>query len=379
MPAALEGLRMVDLSRQLPGPFCSTLLADLGMEVLCVGAPGDPFGGGIPFLGRNKRSMTLNLKNDAGREVLSRLVDGADVVLEGFRPGVTRRLGIDWETLSARNPRLVYCSISGYGQDGPYRDRAGHDVNYLAYAGVLHYVGEEGRAPVIPGVQVADIGAGSLMATVGILAALLARGTTGRGQWVDVSMLDGAVAWNVYHLLLRQLTGGPPRRGAEQITGRHPCYAVYETADRRHVTIGAFEGHFWANLCRLLGCEQFVADQWAEGERRDEMFHFLRAAFREKTLAEWTTLLGDAEVCFGPVNSIDDVFADPQVRHRNMIVDIEGPMGPMRSTGVPIKLSDTPGSIRTPPAIYGEHTDAVLAEIGYSSEQIAALRAAGAV
>ena len=136
---------------------------------------------------------------------------------------------------------------------------------------------------------------------------------------------------------------------------------------------------FWANLCRLLGCEQFVADQWAEGERRDEMFHFLRAAFREKTLAEWTTLLGDAEVCFGPVNSIDDVFADPQVRHRNMIVDIEGPMGPMRSTGVPIKLSDTPGSIRTPPAIYGEHTDAVLAEIGYSSEQIAALRAAGAV
>ena len=142
MPAALEGLRMVDLSRQLPGPFCSTLLADLGMEVLCVGAPGDPFGGGIPFLGRNKRSMTLNLKNDAGREVLSRLVDGADVVLEGFRPGVTRRLGIDWETLSARNPRLVYCSISGYGQDGPYRDRAGHDVNYLAYAGVLHYVGD---------------------------------------------------------------------------------------------------------------------------------------------------------------------------------------------------------------------------------------------
>src|SRR5439155_1538186 len=176
----LDHLRLLDLSRQLPGPFCSTLLADLGADVLTIAAPGDPFGTGIPFLARNKRSMTLNLKSDAGRDIFLRLAAEADVVLEGFRPGVMARLGIGWERLSALNPRLVYCAISGYGQDGPHRDRVGHDVNYLAAAGVLHYVGEAGGPPVIPGVQIADIGAGSLMAAVGILTALIARERPGR-------------------------------------------------------------------------------------------------------------------------------------------------------------------------------------------------------
>ncbi|TMA38231.1 MAG: CoA transferase, partial [Deltaproteobacteria bacterium] len=185
----LGRLRLLDLSRQLPGPFCTTLLADLGAEVLVNAAPGDPFGTGIPFLVRNKQSMTLNLKTEAGRDVFLRLAAGADVVLEGFRPGVMARLGLGWEHLSALNPRLVYCAISGYGQDGPYRDRVGHDVNYLAAAGVLNYVGESGGPPVIPGVQIADIGAGSLLATVGILTALIARERTGRGQLVDVAML----------------------------------------------------------------------------------------------------------------------------------------------------------------------------------------------
>jgi len=179
---ALGGLRLLDLSRQLPGPFCSTLLADLGMDVLVVAAPDDPFGIGIPFLARNKRSMTLDLKHERGRDVFLRLAARADVVLEGFRPGVTARLGIDWETLRARNPRLVYCAITGYGQDGPYRDKVGHDVNYLGYAGVLECIGEAGRPPVIPGVQIADIGGGTLMAAVGILSALWAREETGQGH-----------------------------------------------------------------------------------------------------------------------------------------------------------------------------------------------------
>src|SRR5262245_47317270 len=190
MPSPLARYRMLDLSRQLPGPFCSTLLADLGMDVLAITAPNDPFGTGIPFLQRNKRSMTLNLKAPGGRDVFRRLAAEADVVLEGFRPGVAARLGIDGETLRRDNPRLVYCAISGYGQDGPYRDRVGHDVNYLAQAGVLEYVGEADRPPVIPGVQIADVGAGSLMAAVGILGALIAREATGRGQLVDVAMLD---------------------------------------------------------------------------------------------------------------------------------------------------------------------------------------------
>src|SRR5204863_7983358 len=193
---------------------------------------------GISFLARNKRSMTLNLKHAAGRDVFLRLAAGADVVLEGFRPGLAARLGIDYPTLSAVNPRLVYCAITGYGQDGPYRDRVGHDVNYLGYAGVLNYMGEPNRAPTIPGVQIADIGGGALMAAVGILTALIARERTGRGQLVDVAMLDGAIAWNVYPILLHLLAGEGPERGKTQLTGHHPCYAVYETRDGRHVTVG---------------------------------------------------------------------------------------------------------------------------------------------
>jgi crotonobetainyl-CoA:carnitine CoA-transferase CaiB-like acyl-CoA transferase len=371
----LRHLRLLDLSRQLPGPFCSTLLADLGMDVLVIGAPNDPFGAGIPFLARNKRSMTLNLKTDAGRDIFHRLAAGADVVLEGFRPGVPARLGIDHDTLRAANPRLVYCAISGFGQDGPYHNRVGHDVNYLGYAGVLGYVGEPGRAPVIPGVQIADIGGGGLMAAVGILTALIAREKTGRGQLVDVAMLDGAIAWNVYHVLLWGLTGRPPERGRTQLTGHYPCYAVYETRDGRHLTIGAYEDRFWATLCRHFGREDFIPAQWDEGEKREEMFRFFRAAFREKTLEEWRRELGDEEICFGPVNTLEETFADPQVRHRGMVVG----EGAMRAPGPPIKLSETPASLRTPPARFGEHTEVVLRELGYDDGAIAALRADGVV
>jgi crotonobetainyl-CoA:carnitine CoA-transferase CaiB-like acyl-CoA transferase len=372
---ALGHLRLLDLSRQLPGPFCSTLLADLGMDVLVIGAPGDPFGAGIPFLGRNKRSMTLNLKSDAGRDLFLRLAADADVVLEGFRPGVTARLGIDYDTLRARNPRLIYCAITGFGQDGPYRDRVGHDLNYLAYAGVLNYIGAAGGPPVLPGVQIADIGAGSLMAAVGILAAIVAREQTGRGQLVDIAMLDGAVAWNVYALVLHVLAGGAPARGEAQLTGRYPCYAVYETKDGRHLTVGAYEPHFWATLCRHFGREDFVARQWDEGEQREAMFRFFRDSFRARTLAEWRQELGDLEICFGPVNTLEESLADPQVRHRGMTIGA----GPTLAPGPPLKLSETPASVRTPPPEFGADTDRVLAGLGFDDAEIACLRADGIV
>lgn len=372
----LRHLRMLDLSRQLPGPFCSTVLADLGVDVLTVGMPNDPFGGGIPFLGRNKRSMTLNLKSDEGRDVFHRLVADVDIVLEGFRPGVTARLGIDYATLSAKHPRLIYCSISGYGQDGPYRDRVGHDLNYLGFAGVLNYLTHSDSPPIVPGVQIADIGGGALMAVIGILTAAIAREKTGRGQYIDIGMMDGAVAWNVYHLLLYQLAGTLPKRGAEQMTGHHACFNVYETRDGRYVTVGAYEGHFWATLCRHFGREDYIACQWDAGEKRVEMLDFFRAAFREKTLAEWMAELGEKEICFGPVSTLDEMVLDPQVRHRQMIVDIETPAGPMRGTGTPIKLSDTPASIRTPPPAYGQHTEAELSRLGYDAAAIARMRQA---
>jgi len=219
MSQALSRFRMLDLSRQLPGPFCSMLLADMGMDVVVVASPNDPMGAGIPLLGRNKRSLTLNLKAPEGRAVFHRLARDADVVLEGGRPGGAAKLGVDYETLRALNPRLVYCSISGYGQDGPYRDRVGHDVNYLGFAGVLDVTGIRDGEPVIPGVQIADIGGGALMAATGILTALLAREQTGQGQLVDIGMMDGAVSWQVLNAFNLLAQGTPQVRGRTMLTG----------------------------------------------------------------------------------------------------------------------------------------------------------------
>ena len=367
----LGRFKMLDLSRQLPGPFCSTLLADLGMDVLVLTAPRDPFGMGIPFLARNKRSMTLDLKTPAGRDIFLRLVDDSDVLLEGFRPGVMQRLGFDWDTLRARNPRLVYCAISGYGQDG-------HDVNYLGYAGVLEYCGAPDGEPMIPGVQVADVGAGSLMAAVGILSALMARDETGRGQLVDIAMLDGAAAWNVCHQTIHWYTDQLPQRGKEQLTGHWPCYHVYETRDGRYVTVGAYEPHFWATLCRHVGREDFIPDQFSEA-RRDEILRFFEAAFRAKTMAEWLAELGGKDICFGPVLNIEESYDDPQLRHRGMVLEMETAAGPRRCIGSPIKLSDTPAAMRTAPAMLGQHTDEVLRALGYAAGDIDALRAQGVI
>src|SRR5579871_2027902 len=380
MPPPLAGLRVLDLSRQLPGPFCSTLLADLGADVLMVTAPGDPFAIGIPFLARNKRSMVLDLKAEAGGAVFRRLAARADVLLEGFRPGVTARLGVDYPTLRALNPRLVYCSISGYGQDGPYRDRVGHDVNYLGFAGVLDAVGTAGGPPAIPGVQIADIGGGALMAAAGILAALLAREHTGRGQMVDIAMMDGAFAWQVVNAMRYFAEGLAPARGDTLLTGRYPCYAVYETRDRRHVTVGALEPHFWRRLCEELGFPELVELQFAEGRQREDAFRKVRAKFRERTMAEWVARLADLDVCFGPVATLPEALADPQVRHREMVLEYDDGRGQRRQTlGNPLKLRDTPPTLRTPTPESGQHTDEVLRGLGYSAAEIAGLRAQGVV
>ncbi|MBI3785417.1 MAG: CoA transferase [Deltaproteobacteria bacterium] len=375
----LSHLKLIDLSRQLPGPFCSMLLADMGVDTVCVSNPNDPMGIGIPFLARNKRHMTLNLKSGVGRDILLRLIDEADIVLEGYRPGVPQRLGIDYETLKARNSRLIYCSISGYGQDGPYRDRVGHDINYLGYAGVLNFVGQEDGPPVIPGVQIADIAGGALMATVGILTAIIAREKTGAGQFVDISMLDGSMACNAYHTLMWFITGQLPQRGREQLTGHWPCYSVYETGDGRYVTVGAFEPHFWATLCRYFGREDLIASQWAEGAAREEAFAFFRNAFRQKTQAQWVAELSEVEICFAPVNTLDETFADPQLRHRGMIVEMVGPNDPTMVIGNPIKLSETPASLRSAPPGFGEHTDSVLRGLGLAAQEIAVLRRDGVI
>jgi len=370
MAPPLRNVKLLDLSRQLPGPFCSMMLADLGVDVLVVASPTDVMGLGIPLIQRNKRSMTLNLKSADGKKIFNQLATDADVILEGFRPGVTERLGIDYASMSQLNPRLVYCSISGYGQDGPYRDKVGHDINYLGYAGVLGVSGGAGQPPTIMPVQVADIGGGALMATVGILAALMARAHTGRGQFVDISMMDGSVAWNVFHALMFLVTGQQPQRGQTRLTGHHPCYAVYETKDGKYVTVGALEEHFWRNLCVQLGVEEFITDQFAEGSRREEMFRVIREKFKQKTQAEWLRQLDAVDICFGPANVIAEAFADPQVQARGMIREANG----LKLIASPLKLSDTPPAEPTAPPEFGQHTDEVLRGLGYSAAAIQELR-----
>jgi crotonobetainyl-CoA:carnitine CoA-transferase CaiB-like acyl-CoA transferase len=394
MTQPFAGLRILDLSRLLPGAYCSLLFADLGAEVIKVEEPGlgdyarvtrphfkdSGIGAYFLLLNRNKKSLSLNLKMEAGKLVFRRLVGTADVLLESFRPGVMDRLGFGWASLRALNPRLVYCAISGYGQDGPYRDLAGHDINYLGYAGVLSVTGARGGPPLLPGVQVADLGGGSLLAAFGIAAALLHRATSGRGQFVDASMTDGVVSWLAPYLGPFFATGELPARGEERLNGGWPCYQIFETADGRYLTLGALEPKFWANLCRLLGREDLIPFQYAQGEARDRVEAELRAIFRAKPRDEWVALLRTTDVCAGPVSTLDEVARDPQFQARGLFQEVRHlRAGAVPQVACPVKLSATPGRIETPPPELGEHTDALLAELGYDEAAIQALRADGVV
>src|SRR5262245_33583132 len=303
--SAFAGVRMLDLSRLLPGPYCSLLFADLGADVIKVEEPGlgdyaratpplwgeSGLGAYFLLLNRNKRSVALNLKTEGGKEVFRRLARTADVVLESFRPGVMDRLGLGWAALSELNPRLVYCAITGYGQDGPYRDLVGHDINYMGYAGALSVTGARHGPPLMPGVQAADLGGGALLAAFAIAAALHHRTESGRGQFVDAAMTDGVVSWMAPYLGPFFATGHVATRGEERLNGGWICYQTFEAADGGWVTLGALEPKFWANFCRLVGREDLVPLQYAEGATRVKAEAELRAMFRTRSRDEWVRLL----------------------------------------------------------------------------------------
>ncbi len=377
---ALTGIRVLDLSRLLPGPYCSMILADHGAEVIAVeGKKFQSDGMFFKEISRNKRHVSLNLKTREGKAIFLALASKTDVILEGFRPGVVKTLGVDYETVKAVNPGVVYCSITGYGQTGPMWDRVGHDVNYLSISGVLDLIGEKGRPPSIPGVQFADIAGGSMNAVIGILLALFAREKTGEGQYIDISMTDGMIGYLTLPSFFTKLTGQRYERSETKLSHRFACYNTYETSDHKYLAIGAVEERFWRNLCEHLGVPEYTGLQYDEG-RRQEIIAFMRKTFAGKSLEEWEEEFLEVEVCHSRIQGYEEVLRDPLFLEREMIVPVLQRDGTLsKALGIPVKLSETPGSLRTPPVDFGEHTREILLELGYTDGEIDDFLARGVI
>jgi len=373
---ALSGITVIDLSRLLPGPYCSMLLADHGARVIAIEDPRYRDSGEfVRPVYRNKHHITLNLKSDAGREIFFKLAEHADVVVEGFRPGVVKRLAVDYASVYRVNPEIVYCSITGYGQTGPMKHAAGHDVNYLSRAGLLDLMGEKDRPPAIPGIQIADLVGGGMNGALGILMALFHRERTGRGQHIDISMTDGMLGLLPTVQFFRALFGTEQTRGDTFLAHRYACYNTYATADGRYLAVGAVENRFWQNLCDCIGKPEYGPLQYDEA-LREEIIAFLGSTFKGKTLDQWERKFDGLDVCVTPVQTVAEALGDPLFAERGMVREMKGGTAAL---GIPVKLDETPGLIESEPPAFGEHTDRVLEELGYGQQAIQQLRQDGVV
>lgn len=392
----LKGIKLLDLSRLLPGPFCSLLLADLGAEVLKVEDTGmgdyvrwtPPYQGDetaqqrgtasaqFNALNRNKRSIQLDLKNEQGKEILLKLVQEHDVVLESFRPGVLDRLGVGYQAMKAVNPGLVYCAITGYGQAGPNAQRAGHDMNYLGLNGLLALTGAKDGPPVQAAGQIADIGGGAQMAAIAILAALVGKQQTGKGAQLDISMTDGAMSWLAMPAA-SALAGDTRHRGDVDLAGRWACYMPYAAKDG-WVSCGALEPKFWKSFCEGVGREDLIAMQFelAGSEGHAE----IAEVFKGKTRAEWSAFNDERDCCIEPILELDEALDSELVKQRGMVIAVDQPgVGEVRQLASPIVIDGVRPSRVEPAPAFGEHTDEVLQELGYDGAAITSLREAGAV
>ncbi len=389
----LQGIRVVDFTRLLPGGYATQMLADWGAEVIKVEDPrgGDPARWSAPMvegvslyfavMNRNKRSLAVDLKAAAGRDAVLRLIATADVVIESFRPGVMARLGLGADALLARFPRLIYCAVTGYGQDGPAAERAGHDLNYQGVTGMLSL----NRAtpddpPVLPATQLADIAGGALPAVMAILAALVGRAATGRGEIIDISMHDATLALQPLQSILA-LAGHPVEPGGPQLHGGDPAYGIYAASDGRFVTLAALEPKFWERFCDLAGHPEWIPFHGTRvPAQREQLRRDLAALFATRTRDEWQALLEDGDTCVGPVLSLNEALATPQTQARGVVMPAD--MGTdlvahtLRFTP---RLAHAPAPSRRAPPLLGEHSAAVLAEAGLTPAEIAALNASGIV
>jgi crotonobetainyl-CoA:carnitine CoA-transferase CaiB-like acyl-CoA transferase len=391
MTGPLSSLKILDFSTLLPGPFASMMLADLGADIVRVEAPHRPdvvrampsFGGEMSawhaLLNRSKRSLALDLKKPGAADVVKDLVKTYDIVLEQFRPGVMDRLGVGYEALGQVNPRLIYCALTGYGQTGPYRDRAGHDNNYLALAGVMNHTGRKESGPLPLGVQVADVGGGSFGAITGILAAVIHRLQTGEGQFVDISMFDGAVAWNA-PVTSHYLVGGQNQEWESMRLNGGSYYDFYRTSDGRYLSVGSLEPKFWTGFCQAIERPDLVEDGFKTDDlaRQQTLKLEIQKTVGSRTFDEWISIFAKIDVCVEPVMTVSEMVDHPQTQSRQMIVEVPKPDGTsQRQVGSPFKFSkNKPTYKHTGPSL-GQHTTEVLAEIGYSQEKIGQLREAG--
>jgi crotonobetainyl-CoA:carnitine CoA-transferase CaiB-like acyl-CoA transferase len=368
------------------------IMADLGADVITVETPRTTGTQSFMFtndtwfryvgMNCNKRSVAVNLKHERGRDIVYRLVDGADVFIEGFRPGASARLGMGYETLSARNPRLIYCAITGYGQDSPYVNRGAHDINVVALTGILGATGSKDRPPIhVISPQIADMSGGNIQAITAVLAALYARERTGRGQFIDVAITDGVMFMN-WVMNIRYLCDGYVAARSELPTGSDQAWLnVYMAKDGSYLALSCLEPHTWANLCRVVDREDFADQHFAPFEKQRDMYDAFCEIFAKKDRAEWLRLFDEADVAGAPVNTVEEAVADPHVQHRGLVVEVDHPtLGKVRLLRSPFRLSDTPAMPRSRPPLYGEHTSDILRDvIGASDEEIEGLRAEGVV
>ena len=388
---ALDGLKILDFSTLLPGPYASLMLADMGAEVLKISSPSRhdlvmDYGSCIEgtdatacraWLGRNKKTMYLNLKTEEAKKIIRRLIMDYDIILEQFRPGVMQRLGLGYEELSAVNPRLIYCSLTGYGQTGPMSEAAGHDINYMSRSGIISHTGRIEEGPSLMNFQVADVAAGSLNSVVGILAAVYRREQTGRGQYIDVSMLDGCVPFNSLDGADYLVSGKQPQREEKLLNGGS-MYDYYETSDGGYMSVGSLEPKFWKNLCKALGREDLIEGtvRPKDPETARAVKRELREIFRTRTKAEWTKIFSKVDACVQPVLDLKEaLLEDPQIQARNMVVEVDLPLHEgvkVKQMGPPIKFSESPCECRYAGYPLGYHTRQIVEALGMDYEELLA-------
>ncbi len=392
MVSALEGLRVLDLTRQLPGPYCTLVLADHGAEVIKLETP---FGGDLLRtmgtmldqdsvffwqLNRNKKSITLNLKEPEGKEIFKKLIPEIDILVEGFRPGVMERLGLGYQQLKEINPKLIYCAITGYGQSGPHCLRPGHNLNYMSFTGLLRFSSAADQPPIMPDIPLADVGGGTLWGLISILLALQAREKTGRGQFLDVSMVAGCLACLPMQLAEFFVTKKSPKRDEAQLLGYYACYNIFETKDGKYMSVGALEDKFWRNFCEALGRKDWIDLHYATGKAQEKLKEEVAALFKERSQKEWIEFFSTVDTPVEALLEPEEAVQHPQLQGRELFLEIPHPeRGTIKQLGFPCRLPETPARYYKDPPRLGEDTDLFLKKLGYTVPEINKLRNKGVI